>query len=205
MAAAGSPPLVGVLAFQGSVGPHVEALRRVGASARRVRDPKDLIGLTHLVIPGGESTVIAQHLRERGLTKALRSRAEEGSLAFFGTCAGAILLGREAPGELEQAGPQRQPERLGVASVSVRRNAYGRQIDSFRGPIDLSEPLDPTVPFPGVFIRAPRFEELPSSARVLGRESGDPVLVLQGRVLLAAFHPELTQDPRIHRFFLTRV
>ncbi|MGH7294266.1 MAG: hypothetical protein ACRELB_05010, partial [Polyangiaceae bacterium] len=135
---------------------------------------------------------------------------------LFGTCAGAIILGREppaAPGEPPEAG--RQPPRMGLACVDVRRNAYGRQIDSFRGPLQLEGAIaegEATREFEGVFIRAPRFAGKGDGVEVLARRRapdapgpGEAVLVKDGRILLAAFHPELTADLRVHRFFVERV
>ncbi len=197
---------VGVLGVQGSFSLHVEALRRLGAPARLVRRAGELAECDRLIIPGGESTVISKFLEETGLGALIAERARSGALALFGTCAGAIVLGREprlAPGEPPPAG--RQPVRLALADVEVRRNAYGRQIDSFRAPLALEgEIAAPGAPFEGVFIRAPRFGRIGAAARVLAREgeAREPVLVREGRILLATFHPELTDDLRIHRYFL---
>lgn len=207
--------MIGVLAFQGSFAPHLRALERLGVPARAVKRAEDLTSCDGLILPGGESTVIGKFLEETGLAAEIQRRAAAGDLGLFGTCAGAIVLGREpALAKDEGPPPGRQPKRLGVAAVAVRRNAYGRQIDSFRAPVQGEGPLAGEID--GVFIRAPRFEE-PFDARVevLGRLSGgdsplsppgrEPVLVRAGRCLLAAFHPELTDDLRIHKFFVEKV
>ena len=200
-----SKTTVGVLAIQGSFDLHLASLERVGCEARRVRDASELAGLDGLIIPGGESTVMTGVTRTRGFFTELRARAR-GGLAMFGTCAGAILLG-------EGEGP---PERLGVVPVVVKRNAYGRQVDSFSRELAL-EPFD--RPFPGIFIRAPRVHlpgELPADLEILGHdgelrrrvsEDGEvqgasPVFLRHGRILLATFHPELTDDDRVHRYFV---
>lgn len=187
---AGQPPPVGVLAIQGSYPLHRSALERCGAECREVRRPRDLDGLGGLIIPGGESTTMALLAREYGLFDAIRDLGRSG-LPMFGTCAGAILLGR---------GSER-PERLEVVDIEVERNAYGRQVDSFSAELRLA-PFD--APFHGIFIRAPKLRPRNPApgVEVLGEHAGCPVLVRSGSVLLATFHPELTGDPRIHRLFL---
>ena len=196
--------MTGVLAFQGSFAPHLAALERLGVDACPVKTAEALAACDRLVIPGGESTVMSKFLEETGLGAEIRRRAQAGSLALFGTCAGAILLGREpAPGADEPVEIGRQPVRLGLADVDVRRNAYGRQIDSFTGALAGQGPLE--GPIEGVFIRAPRFARLGPAVEILAKYGGDPVLVRDGRCLLAAFHPELTQDLRVHRYFVERV
>ena len=185
--------LVGVLALQGSFGPHAACLERCGVQARLVRRVEDLEELRGLIVPGGESTTLALLMREGGLFEAIGRRARAG-LSIFGTCAGAILMGRG-----EEA-----PERWGLVDVDVRRNAYGRQIDSFTASIEL-RPFD--APFRAIFIRAPKIGR-PTQGEVLGEllvpgaREGEPVLVRQGQHLLASFHPELTDDLRVHRYFL---
>jgi 5'-phosphate synthase pdxT subunit len=171
---------IGVLALQGAFREHARALHRLGAEAVEVRLPEELDGLDGLVIPGGESTTI-MHLAEiYGLDEAIRRF--DGAL--FGTCAGMIVLDRE---------------HLGLADLVVDRNAYGRQVRSFEADVELAED---DLPLRGVFIRAPRVRELGSAARVLGSLEGEPVLVREGRILLSAFHPELTDDLRMHELFL---
>jgi 5'-phosphate synthase pdxT subunit len=183
--------VVGVLALQGDFREHKEALRRLGVEAKEVRKPEHLLGLKALIVPGGESTTIGKLAREYGLEKAVRQRVEEGSLALFGTCAGAIWMAKEILGYPEQP-------RLGVLDVAVERNAFGRQVESFQEEVQVKG----LGPFPGVFIRAPVFRRLGEGVEVLAELGGLPVLVRQGRLLASSFHPELTQDPRLHRYFL---
>ncbi len=183
-------PVIGVLALQGSFPLHIASLERCGARTRRVRKPADLEGLAGLVIPGGESTTMENLALRCGLFEAL-GEAGRGGLPIFGTCAGAILLGKGAE----------RPERLELVNVEVRRNAYGRQVDSFSQDLFLA-PFD--SPFHGVFIRAPVIETPPenSPCEVLGKYEGNPVLLRSGQILLATFHPELTSDLRVHKLFL---
>jgi 5'-phosphate synthase pdxT subunit len=187
--------VIGVLAIQGSFLLHLRALERLGIQGRKVRKPADLEGLSALIIPGGESTVMSLLAREYGLFPPLRDLGRRG-LPILGTCAGAILLGRG----------EGLPPRLEIAPVNLLRNAYGTQVDSFTA--DLRLELFPD-PFHGIFIRAPRIEEPAGEAaagtRVLGRHDGSPVLVESGNCLLATFHPELTEDLRLHRYFVERV
>lgn len=183
--------VIGVLALQGDFREHKEALRRLGVEVREVRRPEHLKGLKGLIVPGGESTTIGKLAREYGLEEAVRKGVEEG-LALFGTCAGAIWLAREILGYPEQP-------RLGVLDVAVERNAFGRQVESFREDIRIKGFPEP---FPGVFIRAPLFRRVGEGVEVLAELGGQPVLVRQGKVLAASFHPELTGDFRLHRYFL---
>jgi len=172
-----------VLALQGAFREHVRALRGLGADAVEVRLPEELDGLDGLVIPGGESTTIARLARLYGLDDAIRGFRQP----IFGTCAGMILLDRR---------------HLRRADVAVERNAYGRQVSSFEADVDLPGESDP---FRGVFIRAPRVREVGADVEVLAELDGEPVLLRDGDVLVAAFHPELTDDPRVHRRFLELV
>ena len=158
-------------------------LRRLGAEVRKVRRAEELEGLNGLVIPGGESTTIMKLAELYGLDDAIRGF--EG--AIFGTCAGMILLDRD---------------HLARADLAIERNAYGRQVQSFEADVDL---VGDDRPFRGVFIRAPRVRELGADVEVLGELDGDPVLVRDGRLLLATFHPELTEDTRVHERFLQLV
>lgn len=200
--------MVGVLGIQGSFSLHLRALARLGLAPRLVKRAADLDGCDRLILPGGESTVLSKFLGETGLFEVIRARARANDLALFGTCAGAILIGREpARGPGERPPPGCQPARLALADVEVRRNAYGRQIESFRTSIDvlgIAEDGRP-VPFEAVFIRAPRFSALGPGVQVLASlDRDEPVLVRDGRFLLAAFHPELTDDTVIHRYFIER-
>jgi 5'-phosphate synthase pdxT subunit len=174
---------IGVLALQGAFREHAQVLRRLGAEVVQVRLPEELEGLDGLVIPGGESTTIASLAEEYGLDDAIRAFAEP----IFGTCAGMIVLDRE---------------HLGVADLVVERNAYGRQVRSFEADVELD---GEERPLRGVFIRAPRIREAGAGVEVLGTLDGEPVLVRDGRLLLAAFHPELTDDTRVHERFLELV
>lgn len=188
---AGSP-LIGVLALQGDFAAHVAVLERLGAATRLVRTPADLELLDGLVMPGGESTTMLKHLEHNGLGTALAGFVAE--RPTFGTCAGLILLAREV------TSPE-QPS-LGVLDVGVERNAYGRQIESFVAEIDA--PVF-GCKVEGVFIRAPRIRRVGPGVTVLGRLGDEVVLVEQGHLLGATFHPELTAETRIHGYFLERV
>jgi 5'-phosphate synthase pdxT subunit len=176
-------PRIGVLALQGAFREHAQMLRRLGAEVVEVRLPEELEGLDGLVIPGGESTTIMRLARIYGLDDAIQRYPG----AIFGTCAGMIVLDRA---------------HLGLADLEVDRNAYGRQVRSFEADVDLE---GDERPLRGVFIRAPRIRELGEDVDVLGSLDGEPVLVRDGRLLLAAFHPELTDDTRVHERFLDLV
>jgi 5'-phosphate synthase pdxT subunit len=187
-----SVPRIGVLALQGAFREHVSLLRGLGADAVEVRTPDELERCAGLVLPGGESTTIGKLLASSGLDAALREY--EGPL--LGTCAGMILLAREAsdglPGQLL----------LGVLDIVVRRNGYGRQLHSFEADVELEG--DPQ-PLRGVFIRAPRIEAVGDAAHVFAQLDGEPVAVEQGRALATSFHPELAGETRVHERFLARV
>ena len=174
---------IGVLAVQGNFREHEAVLRRLGADPVEVRKPEQLEGLDGLVIPGGESTAIMRLVRLYGLEDALR----EFSRPVLGTCAGMILLDRN---------------HLGVLDLEVARNAYGRQVASFEADLELAGEDEPLR---GVFIRAPRVAEVGAEVEVLAELEGEPVLLRQGRVLVASFHPELTTDARVHERFLELV
>ena len=183
--------MVGVLALQGDFAKHLEALRRLGVEAREVRYARDLEGMDALVIPGGESTTLLKLLERTGLREPLAAFVREKPV--LGTCAGAILLARDADGLPAPT--------LGVLDAEVQRNAYGRQVDSFEA--DVEVPSLPGGPaFRGVFIRAPRFERIGPGVDVFARHGGEPVGLVAGRTLALTFHPELTDDLRIHRWFL---
>ena len=182
--------IAGVLALQGDFAAHAEALRRAGASVREVRRVHELEGLDGLVLPGGESTTLLKLMDDQGWPDALR-RFHRGGGALFGTCAGAILLAREVRNPAQAS--------LGLLDVVVLRNSYGRQVDSFEAQVD-APALGRAIE--AVFIRAPRFEALGPRVEVLARLGDQPVLVREGRVLAAAFHPELTGDLGLHGLFL---
>jgi 5'-phosphate synthase pdxT subunit len=179
---------VGVLAVQGNFREHMRMLRRLGVRASEVRKPHQLDGLDGLVIPGGESTAIGKLVRAYELEPVIR--AFEG--AVFGTCAGMILLARDAVD-----GVPGQPL-LGLIDIVVRRNAYGRQVHSFEADIELA---GEEKPLRAVFIRAPWIERAGKEVEVLAEHDGRAVLARQGRILVAAFHPELTDDTRVHELF----
>jgi len=181
----------GVLALQGSFEPHARAVSRLGFDPVLVKSPDDLAGLTHLILPGGESTTLHHLLELFGLRETIVARARRGELALFGTCAGAILMGREDGS---------RPPRFGLLDAELERNAYGRQVDSFRAPLELAGIGGPALD--ALFIRAPRFSRVGERARVLARLAGEPVLVEQPGLLAATFHPELGLDDRVHARFL---
>ncbi len=177
------PLRIGVLAVQGNFREHAAMLRRLGAEPVEVRLPEQLQGLDGLIVPGGESTAITRLMRLYGLDEALRDFEPP----IFGTCAGMIVLDRD---------------HLGLTDIRARRNAFGRQVRSFEADIDIGHGDEPVR---GVFIRAPWIEDAGPDVEVLAEVDGHPVLARQGRILVAAFHPELTDDTRIHELFLTQV
>jgi pyridoxal 5'-phosphate synthase pdxT subunit len=185
---------IGVLALQGAFREHIEALRRLGVEAVEVRLPEQLEGLDGLIIPGGESTAIGKLAVKYGLQEAIARYAQAGR-PVYGTCAGMILLSRDVG---------RDQPLLGVMDVKVERNAFGRQLDSFETGLDI--PALGDEPFPGVFIRAPKIESVGRGVDVLAKlPGGEPVAARQGNMLVTAFHPELTDDLRFHRYFLAMV
>lgn len=192
--AAGSPaPRVGVLSLQGDFACHRAAIEALGAAAVRVSLPGDLAGTDALVMPGGESTTMLRLLEATGLRAPLEAYVRERPV--LGTCAGLILLGRGG-------GPLPAPT-FGVLDVDVSRNAYGRQIDSFSETLAWAPDGEPLH---GVFIRAPRIGRVGEGVEVVARRpSGEPVGVRAGRTVGLCFHPELTQDLRVHRWFLAEV
>lgn len=190
-------PKIGVLALQGDFIEHIAALEALGARPEEVRLPRQLEGLDGLIIPGGESTTIAKLMAEYGLLQPLRELGAQG-WPIWGTCAGMIVLARRATSLKE--------ETLGLMKVTVERNAFGRQVDSFE--VDLDIPALGGAPFHAVFIRAPLIQEVGKGVEVLARlppshpKAGTIVAARQGRLLATSFHPELTQDWRLHRYFL---
>jgi pyridoxal 5'-phosphate synthase pdxT subunit len=189
-------PVIGVLALQGDVLEHLRALRRCGAHAVQVRNLAQLGEVDGLIVPGGESTTIGKLLERFGLLEPLRQRVRDG-MPTFGTCAGMILLSDE----LDQDRPQPV---IGGLAIRTRRNAFGRQVDSFDTELEVTGidggPMDVT------FIRAPRVEQvLSDEVEVLAEVAGHPVVVRQGHLLAAAFHPEVTGDDRLHAAFVADV
>ena len=178
-----SPLRIGVLAVQGNFREHAAMLRRLGAEPVEVRLPEQLEGLDGLIIPGGESTTIGRLMRLYGLDEAVRGFGAP----IFGTCAGMIVLDRD---------------HLGVGDYRTQRNAFGRQVHSFEADLDVG---DGDEPLRAVFIRAPWLEDEGPDVQVLAEVDGHPVLAREGRLLVAAFHPELTDDTRVHERFLNMV
>lgn len=181
-------PIVGVLGIQGDIEKHLIALERLGAEGRRVLAPRHLDGLAGLILPGGESTTISKGLARHELVKPIQEFSEGGG-AVLGTCAGAILLAREARNHPVPT--------LGLIDVEAERNAYGTQADSFVAPAD-PDAAAGFAELPCVFIRAPRLHGPGPAVEVLARVDGAPVLVRQGRRFACTFHPELTDDLRVH-------
>jgi pyridoxal 5'-phosphate synthase pdxT subunit len=189
---------IGVLALQGDFAEHQTMLRRLGAEGGQVRLPAQLDGLNGLIIPGGESTTIGKLAVTFGLIEPLRRFAA--SHAVWGTCAGAILLSRNA---------QRDQPLLGVMDITIKRNAFGRQVDSFEADLSIPTLADPQRPYHAIFIRAPLITGPGRGVEVLAKLSDDRdgqiVAVRQGHLLATSFHPELTNDDRFHRYFLSMV
>ena len=185
-------PSIGILAIQGDYAAHAEALSESGANPVEVRKPEQLAGIDGLVLPGGESTTILRFLEKHSFFEILREFC--GKKPIFGTCAGTILLAREVLNPAQRS--------LGILDAVVERNAYGRQIDSA---IVTAETTLAGGPLEMVFIRAPRILKTGPGVNVLAERDGFPVLVSQGRVLAATFHPELSRDRRVHRLFVEAV
>lgn len=187
------PPKVGVLALQGAFAAHTERFASIGVVTVEVRNVGDLDSVEALLMPGGESSTMSHLLLSSGLFGPIGDRIESG-MPVFGTCAGMILLAKEIlDGRPDQVN-------FGAIDISVRRNAFGRQVDSFEAGI-----ATPMGDVHGVFIRAPRIERVGADVEVVGRLGDEPVLVRQGNVLAASFHPELTDDARVHRFFVDHI
>ena len=186
---------VGVLGLQGDVREHSRALEAAGVSAVVVRRPHELDMVDALVLPGGESTTIGKLLDRFELLEPIAARARAG-MPLYGTCAGMILMASEI------VGPAAAPHRLGIMDCAVRRNAYGRQVDSFEADLDV-EGL--SEPFTAVFIRAPVVERVGPEVEVLATCAGTPALIRQGNLLASSFHPEMTGDTRVHELFARSV
>ncbi len=182
---------IGVLALQGDFALHEAALRRCGAEAVEVRKPAELAGLAGLIIPGGESTTLLKLMDEWGFVPAIETFHAEGK-PIFGTCAGLIVLAREVENPRQFS--------LGLIDVVVERNAYGRQRESFEASGTAALDGRP-MPLEMVFIRAPRIRRIGPGVEPLATHAGEPVMARQGTVLVATFHPELTEDIAVHRYF----
>jgi 5'-phosphate synthase pdxT subunit len=187
--------IVGILALQGDFREHEEILRRIGAPTQQVRLPKHLECVDRLIIPGGESTTIGKLLVTYNLLEPIRERVRQG-MPLWGTCAGAILMAQQ----IAEGRPDGQPA-LAVMDITARRNAFGRQLDSFEADLDMPQLGD--APYHAVFIRAPLLESPGAHVMTLATVGEGQIVAAQQRCLLATcFHPELTQDDRIHRYFL---
>lgn len=185
---------VGVLALQGAFDAHLGMLQRIGVDSCSVRCPDDLVGVDAVVVPGGESTTMSMLASSSGLLEPLRRFAANG-VPIFGTCAGMIMLASDIEdGRDDQIA-------LGAIDITVQRNGYGRQLQSFETDIDVPDGRS----FHAIFIRAPRVTRVGEGVEVLALHRGDPVLLRQGSVLVASFHPELTDDPAIHEMFINSV
>ena len=181
--------IIGVLALHGSVEEHIKAVRNCGVKAVEVRTTEELSKCAGLIIPGGESTTVMKLLAREGLDKTIISRARKG-MPVFGTCTGAIVLSKAIVGN-------NQPT-LGLIDISVRRNAYGRQVDSFESMLDIAG----VGKVKAIFIRASIVESIGKGVKVLAKYKNKPVLVQQGNILAGTFHPELTDDLGLHKYFL---
>ncbi len=182
---------IGILAIQGDYEAHAKMLDRIGAAYTYVRRPEDLKDVSGVILPGGESTTHLKVMTEEGLFDSLKQFASNGG-AFFGTCAGTILLAREVHGPAQES--------LALLDVSVLRNGYGRQLAS---DVHLGHTKLSSEPMEMVFIRAPIIESVGKGVQVLAEDAGHPVLVRQGKILASTFHPELSADPSIHEYFLS--
>lgn len=183
---------IGVLALQGAFREHCQALVRCGVEAVEIRTAKELDDVVGLILPGGESTTIGKLLVDWGIMDKIKQRAAQG-MAIYGTCAGLILLAKTIYNS-------EQP-RLGLMDITVRRNAFGRQLASFEA--DLFVPELGEKPFPTLFIRAPLIETVETSVAVLAKVEDKIVMARQGKFLATSFHPELTSDTRVHQYFIT--
>lgn len=184
---------IGVLGLQGDFREHLTVLRSLGIDARDVRTRAQLDEIDGLIIPGGESTTMAYLLEKTGMLSVLRERGAQG-FPIYGTCAGMILLARE----LNDSSPQ---NRLALMDIAVKRNAYGRQLDSFEADLHIKNIGE----FHAVFIRAPKVVRVGPAVEILAEHDGAPVLVRQKNLLASSFHPELSGDPRVHQYFLEMV
>lgn len=189
---------VGVLDIQGSVEEHLYMLRKAGLQPIAVKTKKDLRKVSGLIIPGGESTIIGKMLKQYGLDKDIKKRTNIGKprpLSIWGTCAGAILLAKKVVGK--------KPDILNLVDIEIARNAYGRQLDSFE--TEISIPTLGGEKFRAVFIRAPIIKKTSATLKILAQYNGQPVMLRQKNLLITTFHPELTEDLRVHRYFISMV
>ena len=193
---------IAVLAMQGDFERHIERMTELGADAYAARLPADIDSADGLILPGGESTTIGKLIARYGVDDAI-ARAHAAGKPIYGTCAGMILLARRIAEGTEERGGQ---TKLGLLNITVARNAFGRQVDSFEALVDAPAITGPEgPPLHGVFIRAPIVSDVGDDVEVLARHGNDIVFVRQGTILGSSFHPELTADDRVHRYFLARV
>lgn len=185
-------PTVGVLALQGDFSKHIAMLKSLKAKTIEVRKPSDLAECEGLILPGGESTTMLRHLQQRDFHEKLLQFAQNHPL--FGTCAGLILMSDTVLGY--------SMETFHLLDIQVERNAFGSQAESFRTPLEIHLEKTKSPPIEAIFIRAPKIKSVSKQVKVLGYYKGEPVLIRQGHHLGATFHPELTQDPAIHRYFI---
>ncbi|MCD6309611.1 MAG: pyridoxal 5'-phosphate synthase glutaminase subunit PdxT [Candidatus Eremiobacteraeota bacterium] len=185
---------IGILDLQGSVIEHTTVLTNCGIKPVPVKYPRDLEGLSGLILPGGESTTIAELLLRSGLFKIIKDKAESG-MPVYGTCAGLILMAKRIID-----GTKNQPS-LELMNITARRNAYGRQNESFEEDIEI--PVLGKKPFPGIFIRAPLIVDVGKKVEILGKHNGSIIAAREGNFLVSTFHPELTDDIRFHRYFIS--
>ena len=181
---------VGILALQGDVREHANILSKLGAEPVKVKSPEDLTDIDALIIPGGESTTIGMLIKKYKLDKAIKEKHKHG-MPIYGTCAGAILLAKEIIGDNKQT-------KLNLADISIKRNDYGRQIDSFEAELSIKDIGN----FNGIFIRAPVIKGFYDGVEILSEHKNNPVMIRQHNLLLTTFHPELTDDTRVHEYFL---
>ncbi len=187
---------IGVLALQGAFAKHGDVLRKLGAEPILVKKPEDLNNIDGLIIPGGESTTILRQIHFIDLFPPLRNFVK--TKPIFGTCAGLILMSREI-----LASPEVNP--LQALDIAVERNAFGRQAESFGTQLEISLPTEHRFLFPAIFIRAPRIKQLGANVKILASFENEPVLIQEGIHLGSSFHPELTEDGRIHSYFLSQI
>jgi len=186
--------VIGILAIQGSVIEHKNALKKLGVQVTEVRLPEDLSNLDGIILPGGESTTQSKLLRRFKLFDKLKKQIKSG-LPVWGTCAGAILLAKEVKG-------QNPPPTLEVMDIVADRNAYGSQLDSFETDLKISNFKFQILNFKGIFIRAPKLDKTSNNVEILTEYQGEPVMLRQKNMLVTSFHPELTEDTRVHEYFL---
>lgn len=184
---------IGVLALQGAVKQHMDMLKRCNVTPIEVKLPKDMDNIYGLIIPGGESTTMIKLMKKYGFDKEIKKKYELG-IPIYGTCAGAIVLAKDVIGNKKSG--------LGLIDLSIKRNEYGRQSNSFETSLDIE---GFNKPFKGIFIRAPVVNAVYNGAKIMSRFKDDPVLLRQDNVLISTFHPELTNDLRIHKYFVDMV